>query len=100
MEMDIYLGCVHSNASTNATLISDPMTEGVLTCVVSAALYFLIPDFPEEATWLTTEEKEFVKARLHEDVGKSRRHDPLTPRRVLDVIKDCKDVKTFMNVVL
>ena len=25
--------------------------EGVLTCVISFALYFLIPDFPEEAKW-------------------------------------------------
>lgn len=30
---------------------TDSKTEGVLSCVVSFALYFMIPDFPEEAKW-------------------------------------------------
>ncbi|TFY57815.1 hypothetical protein EVJ58_g6795 [Rhodofomes roseus] len=64
--------------------------EGAVTCVVSVVLYFTISDFPEEVTWLTPEEKEFVKARLHADVGQSRRHDPLTTRSVLNVFKDWK----------
>ncbi|OBZ68954.1 hypothetical protein A0H81_11047 [Grifola frondosa] len=64
--------------------------EGTLTCVVSAILYFAISDFPEEVKWLTAEEKEFVKARLYEDVGDSKRHEPLTVRSVLDVFKDYK----------
>ena len=66
------------------------MTEGTLTCVVSFILYFTIADFPEEVTWLSQEEKEFVKARLYEDVGHSKRHDPLTPKSVLEVFKDCE----------
>lgn len=64
--------------------------EGTLTCVVSFFLYFTISDFPEDAKWLTEEEKEFVKARLYEDVGHSKRNESLTLRRVLDVFKDCK----------
>ncbi|KZT12700.1 MFS general substrate transporter [Laetiporus sulphureus 93-53] len=64
--------------------------EGVLTCIVSALLFFVISDFPEEVTWLNPEEKEFIKARLQEDVGESRRHDPLTSRGVLSVLKDYK----------
>ncbi|THH33730.1 hypothetical protein EUX98_g439 [Antrodiella citrinella] len=44
--------------------------EGVLTCVVSIALFFLIPDFPEESKWLTPAEKAFVKKRLEDDVVK------------------------------
>ena len=32
-------------------LATNCRTEGVLTCVISFALYFLIPDFPEEAKW-------------------------------------------------
>ncbi|KAI0723914.1 MFS general substrate transporter [Cerioporus squamosus] len=55
--------------------------EGTLTCVVSFILYFAIADFPEE---------DFVKARLYEDVGHSKRHDPLTPKSVLEVFKDWK----------
>lgn len=64
--------------------------EGTLTCVVSFFLYFIISDFPEEAKWLTQEEKEFVKARLYEDVGHSKRNESLTLRRVMDVFKDYK----------
>jgi len=64
--------------------------EGLLTCVISFVLFFTISDFPEEVTWLNAEEKEFIKARLHADVGQSRRHDPLTPRGVLNVFKDYK----------
>ncbi|OBZ65753.1 putative transporter C11D3.18C [Grifola frondosa] len=64
--------------------------EGAFTCVVAAMLYFAIPDFPEEVKWLTAEEKEFVKARLYEDVGDSRTHEPLNVRSVLDVFKDYK----------
>lgn len=61
-----------------------------MTCVASIILFFAISDFPEEVTWLSAEEKEFVKARLHSDVGQSRRHDPLTLRSVLNVFKDCE----------
>ena len=31
--------------------LTESGTEGVLTCVISFALYFTIPDFPEEAKW-------------------------------------------------
>lgn len=30
---------------------TDVRAEGLLTCVVSFAIYFMIPDFPEEAKW-------------------------------------------------
>lgn len=34
-------------------------------------MWWLIADFPETVTWLTEEEKAFVKARLEDDVGDS-----------------------------
>lgn len=57
---------------------------------MSIFLYFLISDFPEDAEWLTQEEKEFVKTRLYEDVGHSKRDESLTLRRILNVFKDCE----------
>lgn len=57
--------------------------------MLSIFLFFTISDFPEEVTWLTQEEKDFVKARLYEDVGYSKRHDPLTLKGMLDALKDC-----------
>lgn len=64
--------------------------EGVLTCVVSFLFYFIIVDFPEEAKFLTDEERVFVKARLQEDVGESAREEKITPKDVLNVFKDCE----------
>ncbi|KAI0822715.1 major facilitator protein [Trametes gibbosa] len=64
--------------------------EGLLTMAVAVIAYFLLPDFPEDAEWLAADEKEFFKARLFEDVGSSRSHDPLTFRGVLTVLKDPK----------
>lgn len=74
----------------SAFLMRSWFPEGTLTCVVSFFLYFTISDFPEDAKWLTQEEKEFVKARLYEDVGYSKRNESLTLRRIMDVFKDCK----------
>ncbi|PCH41172.1 MFS general substrate transporter [Wolfiporia cocos MD-104 SS10] len=64
--------------------------EGLLTCVISALLYFAISDFPEDVTWLSAEEKEFVKARLYADVGQSGRDVPLTLGSIFDIFKDYK----------
>ncbi|GJE84711.1 MFS general substrate transporter [Phanerochaete sordida] len=64
--------------------------EGLLTCVVGLLFYFLISDFPEEAKWLSPEEKEFVKARLQEDVGHSQRHEPLKPKQVFKILSEWK----------
>ena len=49
-----------------------PITEGTLSCVMAIGMYFLVSDFPEEATWLSADEKAYVKARLEEDQGAPR----------------------------
>jgi MFS family permease len=64
--------------------------EGVLTCVVSFIFFFCLPDFPEEAKWLTEPERAYVKARLQADQGKSARDRRITPKDVLNVFKDFK----------
>ncbi|KAH9901492.1 major facilitator protein [Cubamyces lactineus] len=64
--------------------------EGILTAVGAALAYFVLPDFPEDADWLADDEKEYVKARLYEDVGHSRSHDPMTIKSALAVFKDVK----------
>ena len=50
----------------------------------------MICDFPEDAKWLSQEERDFVKARLRKDVGESQRYKPLRMEDVLAVITDCK----------
>lgn len=64
--------------------------EGLLTCVVSFAWFFVISDFPEDVKWLTDEERAFLTAKLIKDVGKANIDVPLTWRDVIDVLKDCK----------
>lgn len=60
--------------------------EGALTCAVAILGYFTIPDFPEDVKWLTAEEKEWVRARLCQDVGKSGRELPSVKFSDLKVI--------------
>ena len=38
--------------------------EGLLTMVLAVLSYFIIMDFPEDATWLREDEREFMLARL------------------------------------
>ena len=64
--------------------------EGTLTAVVAISFFWLIPDFPEDAKWLSEEEKLYVKARLQDDQGKSALERRITPRDVLNCFKDYK----------
>lgn len=64
--------------------------EGVLTCVVALGVFFVLPSFPEDAKWLTPDEREYVKARLYIDQGRSAAERKITARDVLNVFKDYK----------
>lgn len=66
--------------------------EGTLTCVVSFAFFFLIPTFPEDAKWLTPEERTYVSARLRQDQGRSALERKITMKDVIQVFKDPKIV--------
>jgi len=61
-----------------------------MTVALAIVIFFLIPDFPEQARWLTDEEKSFVKARLAEDIGDSQPDAQPTWRDVLGIFKDPK----------
>lgn len=45
--------------------------EGTLTCVVAFLFFFLIPSFPEDAKWVTEDERAYLKARLRVEQGRS-----------------------------
>ncbi|KAL3465791.1 major facilitator superfamily domain-containing protein [Aspergillus heterothallicus] len=64
--------------------------EGILTCVVAIALFFLLPDFPEEAKWLTEEERTYMRAKLAQDSGHAGTDSSMGLHDVLDVFKDYK----------
>jgi predicted MFS family arabinose efflux permease len=64
--------------------------EGTLTCVVSFIFFFLLPAFPEDATWLKPEERAYIKSRLREDQGKSAAERKISLKDVRNVFKDPK----------
>jgi hypothetical protein len=72
--------------------------EGLLTCCVALFFFFVISDFPEDVKWLTEEERQFVKARLQEDVGDSQRHRRLGIKEVLQTIVDRKYIPMLLHV--
>ena len=64
--------------------------EGLLTCICGLAFFFIVPDFPETAGFLTPAEREFVRRRIEEDQGKSAIEKRITFRDVVGVFKDYK----------
>jgi predicted MFS family arabinose efflux permease len=64
--------------------------EGALTCLTSCGFFFLLPDFPERATWLTHEQKAYVTARLQADQGRTAAEREITARDVAHVFTDPK----------
>ncbi|KAG7442850.1 MFS general substrate transporter [Guyanagaster necrorhizus] len=64
--------------------------EGLATALFGIAWFFLLPDFPEEAEFLSKEEREFVKKRLAADVGASAHQEKATWRDNLAVLTDYK----------
>jgi len=63
-----------------------------MTIACATVVFFLVSDFPEEAKWLSDDEKAFVKARLAEDMGDSQLNAKSTWRDILGVFKDFKIV--------
>jgi sugar phosphate permease len=45
--------------------------EGVPSCVSAVAVWFIFPDYPEEASWLSVSERELAVARLEKEGSKS-----------------------------
>ncbi|PYH91644.1 MFS general substrate transporter [Aspergillus ellipticus CBS 707.79] len=64
--------------------------EGIITCLVGITCYFLLTDFPEDAHWLSTDEREFLREKLAKDAGKADPNASMSVRDILDVFKDWK----------
>ena len=52
--------------------------------------FFLIPDFPEEAKWLTQDERTYITARLQQDQGRSAAERQIHFKDVVTIFKDYK----------
>ncbi|KAI0096211.1 major facilitator superfamily domain-containing protein [Nemania sp. FL0031] len=51
------------------------LVEAIGTILAGIAIWFLLPDFPETASWLTDKEKAFVQARLPENAPRAAEQD-------------------------
>ncbi|KAL3462760.1 MFS transporter [Aspergillus heterothallicus] len=64
--------------------------ESILTCVVAAGCFFVLPDFPEQATWLTDEERRALQKKLSRDTSGIDSAPPVDWRFVLKTVTDPK----------
>lgn len=68
--------------------------EGIATMFVGGMAFFLVTDFPQEATWLTEDEKKFILA-------KTKSHEPekfsLTSR---DFAIFFRDVRNYLGAIM
>lgn len=68
--------------------------EGILTILVGIASFFLVTDFPWEATWLSIEERELVLARTQT----SQVHTVSVQRR--DIVSFFRDAKNWLAAIM
>jgi len=68
--------------------------EGILTVLLALVCFAFLPNFPEQAKWLTDEEREYVRARLRVEQGNSALTHRITVRDVWEVIRDPKAIIT------
>lgn len=68
--------------------------EGIFTVFLSFFIWSLLPDSPNTASFLTTEEREFIVLRLEQDTGSGRgkvtNNDKVTKRQVIAGLTDWK----------
>ncbi|KAJ5350431.1 hypothetical protein N7541_008158 [Penicillium brevicompactum] len=72
------------------------LTEGIATVLFSAVIWFLLPDFPETATWLTEKEKKFIQARLPSNAPRANEKD----FKFREIVESLKDVRLWLFTLI
>ncbi|RFU35367.1 hypothetical protein B7463_g954, partial [Scytalidium lignicola] len=70
--------------------------EGLLTVVIAILFKPIVVDWPEQATWLTPEEKQLMLRRLAHDVGPAKM-DHLDKRAIKRILSDWK---VYVGIVM
>ncbi|KAJ5162108.1 hypothetical protein N7492_007500 [Penicillium capsulatum] len=63
------------------------LTEGIATVIFGVAIWFLLPDFPETAKWLTEREKKFIQDRLPSNAPRANEAN-FNYREIIESLKD------------
>lgn len=64
--------------------------EGAITAAISILLFFFLSDFPEDARFLSENERLFIKRKLEIDVGDSLNEHSMTFKDIIGVFKEWK----------
>lgn len=62
--------------------------EGAGTCIVGFVLYFVMCNFPEDAKWMTEQERNFIMARLEAEQGSSAIELTVRKRDIWETLTD------------
>ncbi|KAH7068083.1 putative pantothenate transporter [Paraphoma chrysanthemicola] len=65
------------------------LVEAIITIAFGIALYWILPDFPPQAKWLSEKEKAFIQARLPGNAPQASEAN-FSWREILDVLKDVR----------
>ncbi|KAL4934623.1 major facilitator superfamily domain-containing protein [Aspergillus undulatus] len=65
------------------------LIQGIATVIFGVAIWFLLPDFPETANWLTEREKKFIQARLPSNAPRASEKN-FKLHEVIDALKDLR----------
>ena len=60
------------------------------SCVVAIVWFFAISDFPEDAKWLSSSERAYIRARLQVDQGRAALERKTNFKDVINFFKDFK----------
>jgi hypothetical protein len=70
--------------------------EGLVTLILSIAAFFLLVPLPENATFLTPDEKAFLLERLEQDVKGNSAEPDTTPLRFREVVRIVSNWKVLL----
>lgn len=66
------------------------IVEGAVTAFLGFIFFFLLPDFPEDAKWVSPSERTIIQKRLAADQGSSALQRPMSLKDVKDMFSDWK----------
>ncbi|XDG09219.1 hypothetical protein ABKA04_008834 [Annulohypoxylon sp. FPYF3050] len=68
------------------------LVEAIATILLGVAVWFLLPDFPQTASWLTDKEKAFIQARLPSNAPRAAEQD----FKLSEIISSLKDKRLWL----
>ena len=73
--------------------------EGLVTLILSIAAFFLVVPLPENATFLTLDEKAFLLKRLEQDVKENSAESDSAPLGFREVVRIASNWKVVLTYV-